>query len=82
MRIAKWVNSLAVRLPSVLCRQRNLKLGDNIALVASTNQRIFEIVPYTSSAQILSELRVFRGRLQQHERLTREEANARQGSTQ
>ena len=82
MRIAKWVNSLAVRLPSVLCRQRNLKLGDNIALVASTNQRIFEIVPYTSSAQILSELRVFRGRLQQHERLTREEANDRQGSTQ
>ena len=82
MRIAKWVNSLAVRLPSVLCRQRNLKLGDNIALVASTNQRIFEIVPYTSSAQILSELRVFRGRLEQHERLTREEANARQGSTQ
>ena len=82
MRIAKWVNSLAACLPSILCRQRNLKLGDNIALVASTNQRIFEIVPYTSSAQILSELRVFRGRLEQNERLTREEADDRQGSTQ
>ena len=82
MRIAKWVNSLAVRLPSVLCRQLNLKLGDNIALIATTDQRIFEIMPYTSSAHILSELRGFRGRLEQRERLTREEANARQGSTQ
>ena len=82
MRIAKWVNSLAVRLPSVLCRQLNLKLGDNIALIATTDQRIFEIMPYTSSAHILSELRGFRGRLEHHERLTCEEANDRQGSTQ
>lgn len=77
MQIAKWGNSLAVRLPSTLCQQLKLKPGDDIALIATTDERVFEVVPYKSSAQILSELREFRGRLKAHDRLTREDANDR-----
>ncbi|MGB0513791.1 MAG: AbrB/MazE/SpoVT family DNA-binding domain-containing protein, partial [Wenzhouxiangellaceae bacterium] len=34
MQVAKWGNSLAVRLPAELVRQLGLKEGDEIALTA------------------------------------------------
>ncbi len=78
MQIWEWGNSLAVQSPSTLCQQLKLfKTGDDIALIATTDERVFEVVPYKSSAQILSELREFRGRLKAHDRLTREDANDR-----
>ena len=42
MRIAKWGNSLAVRLPSSVVKILNLRVGDDVEIVV-TAPRTFEI---------------------------------------
>lgn len=77
MQIAKWGNSLAVRLPTRLCQTLGLKEGDQVELISTNTDRVFEVIPHKTSEQILEELRMFRGTLPSSKRLNREDANAR-----
>lgn len=75
MQIAKWGNSLAVRLPAELVRELGLQEGDSIDLVPG--DRGLSVVRHPRAVEILATLRVFRGRLPAEERLSRNSANER-----
>ena len=75
MQVARWGNSLAVRLPAELVRQLGLKEGDDIELRADEDGFIVSRQPRPE--ELLAALRPFRGRLPPDERLSRDAANAR-----
>ena len=75
MLVAKWGNSLAVRLPAELVRELGLKEGDQIELERFDGSLQVKRLPRPE--EILAELRRFRGRLPAEERLSRLEANER-----
>jgi antitoxin MazE len=76
MQIAKWGNSLAVRLPAAVVEALGLKEGDDIEIhVAGTRQ--FEIARKPGREELLKRLRAFRGRLPADFKFDRDEANAR-----
>ena len=76
MQVAKWGNSLAVRLPAAVVEVLKLKEGDDIEIHAS-GAREFSISRKPDRAQLLKRLRAFRGRLPADFKFDREEANAR-----
>ncbi len=76
MRVTKWGNSLAIRLPRSVVRALELNEGDDIEVVVS-NARIFEVKKKPGKDDILSCLRRFRGKLPADFKFDREEANAR-----
>lgn len=62
MQVARWGNSLAVRLPAVVVEALSLKEGDEIEIhVAGT--RVFQIKKRPGAREMLAKLRKFRGRL-------------------
>jgi len=75
MQIAKWGNSLAVRLPAKLVAELGLQAGDEID-VEATRGRLLVARP-RSTEQILSDLARFRGRLPADFHFNRDEANER-----
>jgi antitoxin MazE len=76
MQVAKWGNSLAVRLPAVVVEALGLKEGDEIEIhVADGNQ--FGIARKPSRNELRKRLRAFRGRLPADFKFDRDEANAR-----
>lgn len=75
MQVAKWGNSLAVRLPANLVRELGLKEGDRIELEKAGDHLAVRRRP--SAEDVLAELHRFRGRLPASQRLSREDANAR-----
>jgi antitoxin MazE len=76
MRIAKWGNSLAVRLPATVVEALELKEGDNIEIRVA-GPREFGVSRKPGPNELLARLRAFRGRLPPDFRFDREEANAR-----
>ena len=76
MRVSKWGNSLAVRLPAVLVETLDLKEGDQIELHA-IGTRIFEVDKIPDNRIILARLRKYRGRLPKDFRFDRLEAHER-----
>jgi antitoxin MazE len=76
MRVAKWGNSLAVRLPDVVVKALNLKVGDEIEIVVSGARR-FEIRRDSSRQQALERLRALKKPLPKGFRFDRDDANAR-----
>ena len=56
MRVAKWGNSLAVRLPDVVVKTLKLKSGDEIEIVV-TGERKFEVERDKSRELALARLR-------------------------
>lgn len=62
MRISKWGNSLAVRLPAAAVKALALKEGDDIE-IRIADARIFEVSKKAGAEQLLERLRAFRGRL-------------------
>ena len=76
MRVAKWGNSLAVRLPRSVVEALGLKEGDAIE-VHVAGPRAFEIKRSSTPQQLLRRLRKFRGRLPAGFRFDRLEANER-----
>jgi antitoxin MazE len=62
MQVAKWGNSLAVRLPAALVQALDLKEGEEIDLHA-INTRTFEVSKKKEVKELLARLREFRGRL-------------------
>lgn len=76
MRVAKWGNSLAVRLPDAIVKALKLKTGDDIEIVA-TGARRFEVGRDRSRQQALKRLRALKKPLPKGFRFDRDEANAR-----
>lgn len=76
MQVAKWGNSLAVRLPAVVVEALGLKEGDDIEIeIAGT--RTFEIHKKSDAGALLAQLRKYRGRLPADFKFDRLEANER-----
>lgn len=75
MHVARWGNSLAVRLPADLVRELGLKAGDEIRLERANGG--LAVRRHPSAAEILADLARFRGRLPASDRLNRDDANAR-----
>ena len=76
MRVAKWGNSLAVRLPATVIEALDLKDGDDIELRV-LDEREFAVTRKPSREELLERLRAFRGRLPDDFKFDRDEANAR-----
>jgi antitoxin MazE len=76
MKVAKWGNSLAVRLPAAVVEALALKEGEDIEIrVAGTRELAITRKP--GRGELLQRLRAFRGRLPADFKFDREEANAR-----
>jgi antitoxin MazE len=76
MHVAKWGNSLAVRLPASVVEALELKPGDEIEIhVADARELAVSRKP--DRTELLTRLRAFRGRLPADFRFDRLDANAR-----
>ena len=76
MRVAKWGNSLAVRLPKELVEAMALKTGDELEAVATHDGRC-ELVKRDRAQEFLDALDAFRFDLPPDYKFDRDEANAR-----
>jgi antitoxin MazE len=76
MQVAKWGNSLAVRLPAAVVEALELKEGDQINIHALGAKDI-EIEKASDRRALLARLRKYRGRLPKDFKFDRLEANAR-----
>jgi antitoxin MazE len=76
MQVAKWGNSLAVRLPSVVVEALELREGDDIEIYVA-GSRSMEVSRKPGREELIARLRAFRGRLPADFRFDRDEANAR-----
>ena len=76
MRVAKWGNSLAVRLPASIVEALELKEGDEIEIYIADERR-FGVPRKPTREELLKRLRAFRGRLPADFKFDRDEANAR-----
>ncbi|ODT63153.1 AbrB/MazE/SpoVT family DNA-binding domain-containing protein [Phenylobacterium sp.] len=76
MRVAKWGNSLALRLPVSVVEALHLKEGDDIE-VDIAGERRFEVARSPSRAELLARLRKHRGLIPADFKFDRLEANAR-----
>jgi len=74
MQVAKWGNSLAVRLPAAVVEALSLNAGDEIEIQVA-DARTFEIKKRPSGQSLLKQLRKFRGRLPADFKFDRLEAN-------
>jgi transcriptional regulator/antitoxin, mazE len=77
MQIAKWGNSLAVRIPAAVAQALELKEGDDIEILVA-EPRVFAIRKRAAAqTDFLEKVRRFRGRIPADFIFDREEANAR-----
>ncbi len=77
MQLAKWGNSLAVRLPAAVVEALALKEGDDIEIRVA-DERVFAIARKPGRDALLARLRSFRGRLPADFVFDRDDANARE----
>jgi antitoxin MazE len=56
MRVSKWGNSLAVRLPNTIVKSLKLKSGDEVEIVLR-GDRVFQLERDTSRERALARLR-------------------------
>ncbi len=76
MQIAKWGNSLAVRLPAAVVEALQLKEGDEVEIYVE-GSRSFAVKRAASSRELLERVRRFRGRMPAGFRFDRLKANER-----
>lgn len=76
MQIAKWGNSLAVRLPKAVVDALKLREGDDVEVVVAGTRR-FEIARDTRRSDALARLRSLKRPLPEGFRFSRDEANER-----
>jgi antitoxin MazE len=75
MQVAKWGNSLAVRLPQAVVEALKLKPGDEIEI--TVNGRRFEVARDRTIERALASIRKFRGRMPAGFKFDRGAANER-----
>jgi antitoxin MazE len=76
MKVAKWGNSLAVRLPASLVEALKIEVGDEIELT-SRGKGKFEVSPDERRRQSLEEMRRLSVPMPAGYKFDREDANAR-----
>jgi len=76
MKVSKWGNSLAVRLPAEVVEALSIKEGDEVMLKA-VDRRDFDISQRPTRQDVILELRKYRGTIPADFKFDREEANAR-----
>jgi antitoxin MazE len=76
MHVAKWGNSLAIRLPAALVEALDLKPGDDVQLHVA-DSRVLTISRTPTRAALIERLRAYRGRLPADIIFDRDDANAR-----
>jgi antitoxin MazE len=76
MRIAKWGNSLGLRLPATVVQALDLKPGDEID-VCIAGARAFDIARDESRQRAMARIRASRKTLPPDWKFDRDEANAR-----
>ena len=76
MRVSKWGNSLAVRLPQTVVEALDLREGDAVEIHVA-GPRSFEVERAPLPADLVARLRKYRGRLPAGFRFDRAEAHDR-----
>ncbi len=76
MHVAKWGNSLAVRLPKALVDRLKLEAGDELQIVEATEQAL-AVARATRKSDVLKELKKFRFELPADYKFDRDAANQR-----
>jgi antitoxin MazE len=76
MRVAKWGNSLAIRLPSMIVEALELKEGDEVE-ISVTGERNFEVARDQSRQRALEAIQRLRRPLPPGFKFDRDEANER-----
>ena len=76
MQVAKWGNSLAVRLPAAVVEALDLKPGDHIDIHVGAD-RSFAIEKAPGARDLLARIRKYRGRLPSDFKFDRVGANER-----
>jgi len=76
MRVSKWGNSLAIRLPAAVVDALKLKEGDEVE-VRVAGERAFDVALDRSRERALKRLRALRKELPADWKFDRDEANAR-----
>ena len=74
--IAKWGNSLAVRLPAAVVDALSLREGDDIEIFVR-GERSFEVRRKPDAKELLARLRKFRGKLPADFHFDRDSAHER-----
>lgn len=77
MQVAKWGNSLAVRIPAAVAQALQLKEGDDIEILVADANTFAIRRAVDEGAAFLERIRHFRGRMPSDFVFDREEANAR-----
>jgi antitoxin MazE len=76
MKVCKWGNSLAVRLPAAIVEILGLKEGDDIE-IRVVGTRTLDVEQKLYREELLNRLRRFRGMLPADFKFDRDEANSR-----
>ena len=76
MKVSKWGNSLAIRLPASVVQALELHEGDEIEVVIA-DERVFQVRKKPGRESILARLRQFRGKLPADFKFDRDDANVR-----
>jgi len=76
MQVAKWGNSLAVRLPASVVEALDIKAGDDIEIDIA-DERHFRVARKPSREDLLKRLGAWRDRIPADFTFDREDANAR-----
>jgi antitoxin MazE len=76
MQVAKWGNSLAVRIPKAVVDALKLKEGDDIEIIVAGTRR-FEVAPNDRREAALARLRKLKFPLPEGFKFSREEAHER-----
>lgn len=80
MKVARWGNSLAVRLPAKVVEELNLREGDEVEVKtndAADGPRLFSIERRPDRKAIVESLRKYRGIVPADFKFDRDEANER-----
>ena len=78
MRVAKWGNSLAVRLPAEVIETLGLREGDQVDFNADPDKtRSLEVIRRMTKAEARQKLRSLRGLVPTDFKFNRDEANER-----
>jgi antitoxin MazE len=76
MQVARWGNSLAVRLPKKVVDELGLKAGDEVELVSAGKRRL-EVAKRDKRAEFLEKMKQFNFPLPEDYKFDRDEANER-----
>ena len=74
MKVSKWGNGLAIRLPAAVVKALGLREGDDVILRAA-GKRTVEIEKTPRARELLAHLRRFRGRLPKDFTFDRQDAH-------